>query len=616
MALVVYDRVQQTGTANTTVSFTLSATTTGYQSFAAVGNGNTTYYAATDGTNWEVGLGTYSTTGPTLTRTTILSSSNSGSAVTFSGTVTVWVDYPAGKAVYQDSTGNVSVSNLTDSALTSSRVTYAGTSGLLQDSANMTFSGTALTLANDATISTLTVGRGNGALSANTAFGYLALNAATAGNNTGIGYQAGKAITSGNSNVFVGQYSGQTLTNALLNTGVGHGALANSNAQGNTALGYSAGGAFTSGGANTIIGQSAGATNQTGSNNVVVGTNAMFAGVTGSQNVAVGNQAMQQSTGVSNMVAVGQSAMLSTTTTLNTGTTNIGTITGGSGYTPASGTQVYSAVALSRVSGTAVINAGNYGTANITVTNGAVTAVSIVGVGNGYVDTTTVLTVSNTLIGGTGTNFQFTLTGSLLSASSNVGVGSSALSANTTGSSLSALGNNAGSAVTTGSNSVFIGTGSGSTGTSTTTGFQLVYIGSGSRGSAATNQNEIAIGYNATGLGSNTTVIGNSSTTATYIYGSIVHNAPISTTAAAPTIASASTIAPTTLISFVSGTTTINTITAPAPLSSGGGQITLIPTGIFTTGITGNIAVASTAVVSRALIMTYDSTTAKWYPSY
>ena len=101
MALVVYDRVQQTGTANTTVSFTLSATTTGYQSFAVIGNGNTTYYSANDGTNWEVGLGTYAT-GGTLTRTTVLASSNSGSAVTFSGTVTVFCDYLAGKSVYQD----------------------------------------------------------------------------------------------------------------------------------------------------------------------------------------------------------------------------------------------------------------------------------------------------------------------------------------------------------------------------------------------------------------------------------------------------------------------------------------------------------------------------------
>lgn len=90
----------------------------------------------------------------------------------------------------------------------------------------------------------------------------------------------------------------------------------------------------------------------------------------------------------------------------------------------------------------------------------------------------------------------------------------------------------------------------------------------------------------------------------------------IATSAAAPTIASAATIAPTTQIVFVSGTAAIDTITPPSPISLGGGQITLIPTGIFTTTTAGNIALASTAVVSRALLMTYDVTTTKWYPSY
>jgi hypothetical protein len=106
MPLVLADRVQETGTANTTVSFTLSGAVTGFQSFAVIGNTNTTYYAATDTSgNWEVGIGTYSTTGPTLTRTTILSSSNSGSAVTaFSGTVNVFVTYPSSRSVYADGT--------------------------------------------------------------------------------------------------------------------------------------------------------------------------------------------------------------------------------------------------------------------------------------------------------------------------------------------------------------------------------------------------------------------------------------------------------------------------------------------------------------------------------
>jgi len=103
MALQVADRVQVTATANTTVSFTLGSAVTGYQSFSVITNGNTTYYAATDTSgNWEVGLGTYSSSGPTLNRTTILSSSNSGSAVTFSGTVNVFITYPSEKAVYED----------------------------------------------------------------------------------------------------------------------------------------------------------------------------------------------------------------------------------------------------------------------------------------------------------------------------------------------------------------------------------------------------------------------------------------------------------------------------------------------------------------------------------
>jgi hypothetical protein len=109
MALALNDRVQQTGTANTTVSFTLSGAVTGFQSFAIVGNGNTTYYAATDVSgNWEAGIGTYSTTGPTLTRTTILASSNAGAAVTFSGIVNVFVTYPSEKGVWLDASGNVS----------------------------------------------------------------------------------------------------------------------------------------------------------------------------------------------------------------------------------------------------------------------------------------------------------------------------------------------------------------------------------------------------------------------------------------------------------------------------------------------------------------------------
>jgi hypothetical protein len=109
MPLVLANRVQETATANTTVSFTLTGAVVGFQTFAVIGNTNTTYYSATDTAgNWEVGLGTYSTTGPTLTRTTVYASSNSGNAVTFPGTVNVFVTYPSGRSVNLNESGNVS----------------------------------------------------------------------------------------------------------------------------------------------------------------------------------------------------------------------------------------------------------------------------------------------------------------------------------------------------------------------------------------------------------------------------------------------------------------------------------------------------------------------------
>jgi hypothetical protein len=106
MALVVYDRVQETTATTGTGSITLGGAVAGYQTFAVVGNGNTTYYTILNGSAWEVGIGTYSTSGPTLARTTVLANSNGNtSPITLSGSSSVWVDYPAGKAIYYDASG-------------------------------------------------------------------------------------------------------------------------------------------------------------------------------------------------------------------------------------------------------------------------------------------------------------------------------------------------------------------------------------------------------------------------------------------------------------------------------------------------------------------------------
>ena len=100
MPLIVKDRVKETTTTTSTGTYTLAGAATGFQSFSVIGNGNQTYYAVTNGTDWEVGIGTYTSSGTTLSRDTILESSNSGNAVNWgAGTKDVFVTYPAEKAV-------------------------------------------------------------------------------------------------------------------------------------------------------------------------------------------------------------------------------------------------------------------------------------------------------------------------------------------------------------------------------------------------------------------------------------------------------------------------------------------------------------------------------------
>lgn len=103
MALVLADRVKETTTTTGTGTVTLLGASTGFQSFAVIGDANTTYYtiAGQTGNEWEVGIGTYTSSGTTLARTTVLSSSNGGSAVNFSaGTKDVFVTQPSSRTVY------------------------------------------------------------------------------------------------------------------------------------------------------------------------------------------------------------------------------------------------------------------------------------------------------------------------------------------------------------------------------------------------------------------------------------------------------------------------------------------------------------------------------------
>ena len=110
MALVINDRVKVTSTTTGTGAMALGSAVTGYETFAqGIGNNNTTYYCIFNQgtTEFEVGLGTLDGSSANLTRTTVISSSNSDAAVNFtSGTKDVFCTLPASKSVYLDATGN------------------------------------------------------------------------------------------------------------------------------------------------------------------------------------------------------------------------------------------------------------------------------------------------------------------------------------------------------------------------------------------------------------------------------------------------------------------------------------------------------------------------------
>ena len=110
MALVINDRVKVTSTTTGTGAMALGSAVTGFETFAqGIGNSNTTYYCIFNQgtTEFEVGLGTLDGTSANLTRTTVISSSNSDAAVNFtSGTKDVFCTLPASKSVYLDATGN------------------------------------------------------------------------------------------------------------------------------------------------------------------------------------------------------------------------------------------------------------------------------------------------------------------------------------------------------------------------------------------------------------------------------------------------------------------------------------------------------------------------------
>ena len=193
MALIIKDRVKETTTTTGTGTVTLAGASTGFRSFADIGTGNTTYYTIVGGSEWEVGIGTYTASGTTLSRDTVLSNSLGTTAkIAFSaGSKDVFVTYPSGKAILG----------------TNSSVTSTGTGDVvLSDAPSLTG---AVTIGGTTDTATLTLGRSTAAQTVNIATGTTAaattkaINIGNAGNatsttNIAIGSATGTSTTTHN----------------------------------------------------------------------------------------------------------------------------------------------------------------------------------------------------------------------------------------------------------------------------------------------------------------------------------------------------------------------------------------------------------------------------------
>lgn len=206
-----------------------------------------------------------------------------------------------GKLFYKDAAGVVQViagkGGAGVAGGSNTQVQY-NSSGSLAGSANMTFNGTTLTLANDASISGLTVGRGAGAVASNTAVGFAAL----------------PANTTGTSNIAIGQYALLSNTTGSSNIGVGWTSLQYNNGTGNSAVGYNAMQQNTLGLSNSAFGFLSLSSNTTANYNSGLGAYSLTSNTTGVNNTAVGYQSLNSNTTASNNTAVGYQAAYANTT--------------------------------------------------------------------------------------------------------------------------------------------------------------------------------------------------------------------------------------------------------------------------------------------------------------
>jgi hypothetical protein len=309
MAFVLADRVKETTTTTGTGAVTLLGAATGYQSFAVVGNTGTTYYAIVDTTNnvWEIGLGTYSTTGPTLTRTTVYANS-SGTTVALTlaaGTKDVFCTQPG----WSTQNGNITLGYQSGNAIVTgaNNVHIGNTAGLRNSNSGGTFVGSQAGATNN-----------NGSNDV-TAIGVAALGIGsfyTGQGLTAVGaYSLAKSYTT--NTVAVGGYSLYNSFNAQYSVAVGHSALySNNSGWYHTAIGAQAGYALDSGNYNTFVGYQAGygGTTPSGANNVVVGAQAFKLYTAANNNTVVGYAAAPAVTSGTYNIVLGSGAAANLTT--------------------------------------------------------------------------------------------------------------------------------------------------------------------------------------------------------------------------------------------------------------------------------------------------------------
>lgn len=323
--VTLVNRAKMSTSTTGTGTITLGSAETGYQSFADAGvaNGDVVRYVIEDGDDWEIGSGTYTATGTTLTRT-VDESSNSDAALSLTGSAVVFITAAAGDisgaALYAVETtgstdpsagGTLSIAIGSDANAFGSDSVAIGTE-TAAGNYSVAVGKSALSQATSTGLYNTAVGWNSSIFlttgDSNSAFGRNALQGSsldklTGSGNTGIGYGAGSKVTSGDNNLFAGTNAGNLITSGDSNTILGYNADGSATTSQQTAIGYNAQAAGTSATALTNS-RASGADSFA----AAITNNTSSYGATGANSVAIGYRAMATRTG---SIAIGYLARAS-----------------------------------------------------------------------------------------------------------------------------------------------------------------------------------------------------------------------------------------------------------------------------------------------------------------